>query len=61
VPAKGTGAPTEARRGGPRGGVAQPRRQGEPEKGQLPVQPALRLSPHPAPGCRTNCASSRLR
>lgn len=31
------GAPTEARRGGPRGGVAQPRRQGELEKGHLPV------------------------
>lgn len=30
VRAKGTGGPTEARRGGPKGGVAQPGRQGEP-------------------------------
>lgn len=35
VRAKGTGALSEARRGGPKGGVAQPRRQGEPELGQL--------------------------
>lgn len=34
---RGAEAPTKARRGGPRGGVAQPRRQGEPEKGQLPA------------------------
>lgn len=37
--AKGTGAPTKARRGGPKGGEAQPGRQGEPELGQLPLSP----------------------
>lgn len=39
VRAKGTGAPTKARRGGPKGGEAQPGRQGEPELGQLPLSP----------------------
>lgn len=39
VQAKGTGGPTEARRGGPKGGVAQPGRQGEPALEQLPLSP----------------------
>lgn len=39
VRSKGTGAPTEARRGGPKGGVAQPGRQGEPALEQLPLSP----------------------
>lgn len=34
---RATRAPTEARRGGTRGGLTQPSRQGEPEKGQLAV------------------------
>lgn len=39
VRAKGTGGPSEARRGGPKGGVAQPGRQGEPALEQLPRSP----------------------
>lgn len=39
VRAKGTGAPSEARRGGPKGGVAQPGRQGESALEQLPLSP----------------------
>ena len=47
------GPPTEARRGGTRGGLVQPSRQGELVKGQLAVWAALRPQPHPAPGHRT--------
>lgn len=48
--AKATRAPTEARRGGTRGGLTRPRRQGEPEKGQLAGYASAEASPHPIPG-----------